>query len=93
MSPLQLAARYGREPSADCGRQYDGCFLDLLQTLQGAVDYFLRRQRKHAAGAVRPAGLQALLFNASAVTQHAPLPPIVWGSSGIGVVEPITAPP
>ncbi|KAH7951425.1 hypothetical protein HPB52_008948 [Rhipicephalus sanguineus] len=42
-SPLQLAARYGREPSADCGRQYDGCFLDPLQTLQAAVNYFLRR--------------------------------------------------
>ncbi|KAL3253680.1 hypothetical protein MRX96_054465 [Rhipicephalus microplus] len=42
-SPLQLAARYGREPTADCGRQYDGCFLDPLQTLQAAVDYFLRR--------------------------------------------------
>ncbi|XP_077537693.1 uncharacterized protein LOC144149856 [Haemaphysalis longicornis] len=101
MSPLQLAARYGREPSADCGRQYDGCFLDLLQTLQGAVDYFLRRQRKHAAAAggttdFRPAGvLQALLFNASAAVtqQQAPLPPVVWGSGGYGLVEPITAPP
>lgn len=102
MSPLQLAARYGREPSADCGRQYDGCFLDLLQTLQGAVDYFLRRQRTHAAAAAgttdfRPAGLlQALLFNASAAAvtqQQAPLPPVVWGSGGYGAVEPITAPP
>lgn len=83
MSPLQLAARYGRDPSADCGRQYDGCFLDTLQTLQAAVDYFLRRQQ----AANRPGSL--LLSNVQAA------PPVVWGSPGgyAGVVEPITAAP
>ncbi|XP_070377242.1 uncharacterized protein [Dermacentor albipictus] len=50
MSPLQLAARYGRDPSADCGRQYDGCFVDPLQALQAAVDHFLRRQQAAHSG-------------------------------------------
>lgn len=44
MSPLHLAAKYGRDPRADCGRQYDGCFLDVLHALHGAVDYFLKRK-------------------------------------------------
>ncbi|XP_054927627.1 uncharacterized protein [Dermacentor andersoni] len=50
MSPLQLAARYGRDPRADCGRQYDGCFVDPLQALQAAVDHFLRRQQAAHSG-------------------------------------------
>lgn len=86
MSPLQLAARYGRDPSADCGRQYDGCFLDTLQTLQAAVDYLLRRQQ-----AANKPGSTLLLHAFSSAQQAAP--PIVWGSAGGGVIEPITAPP
>ncbi|XP_077524231.1 uncharacterized protein LOC144135439 isoform X1 [Amblyomma americanum] len=93
MSPLQLAARYGRDPSADCGRQYDGCFLDLLQTMQGAVDYFLRRQQKQqlASAGTRPLTLMGLLSSIGGQQQSRP--PVVWDSSGYGVVEPITAPP
>ncbi|XP_064485622.1 uncharacterized protein LOC135398124 [Ornithodoros turicata] len=45
ISPLQLAARYGRDPNADCGRHYDGCLLDILDTLQVLVDYFVVRKK------------------------------------------------
>uniref|UniRef100_A0A6B0V6S5 Putative secreted protein n=1 Tax=Ixodes ricinus TaxID=34613 RepID=A0A6B0V6S5_IXORI len=62
MTPLQLAAKYGRGSGADCGRQYDGCFLDVLQTMQGVVDYAIRRQRKtlnaaHNAGVAHSASV------------------------------------
>lgn len=73
MSPLQLAARYGRDPSADCGRQYDGCFLDLLQLLQATVDYFLRRPGSFSNAAVitaSPAQLHGRRGALKGITAH-----------------------
>lgn len=34
----QTAALRGREPNADCGVKYEGCMVNFLELLQGAID-------------------------------------------------------
>lgn len=42
VSKYQLAARYGRQSNANCGVQYDGCMLNLLDIIQALVNAFIR---------------------------------------------------
>ncbi|KAG8191318.1 hypothetical protein JTE90_006068 [Oedothorax gibbosus] len=42
ISKYQLAARYGRQSNANCGIQYDGCMLNLLDIVQALVNAFIR---------------------------------------------------
>ncbi|KAF8765256.1 uncharacterized protein LOC129970931 [Argiope bruennichi] len=42
VSKYQLAARYGRQSNANCGVQYDGCMLNLLDIVQALVNAFIR---------------------------------------------------
>ncbi|XP_054706363.1 uncharacterized protein LOC129216201 [Uloborus diversus] len=42
VSKYQLAARYGRQSNANCGVQYDGCMLNLLDIVQALVNAFVR---------------------------------------------------
>ncbi|CAL1300963.1 unnamed protein product [Larinioides sclopetarius] len=42
VSKYQLAARYGRQSNANCGVQYDGCMLNLLDIAQALVNAFIR---------------------------------------------------
>ncbi|XP_015907748.1 uncharacterized protein [Parasteatoda tepidariorum] len=42
VSKYQLAARYGRQSNANCGVQYDGCMLNLLDIIQAFVNAFIR---------------------------------------------------
>ena len=38
VSKYQLAARYGRGENANCAAQYDGCMVNVLDVLQGAIN-------------------------------------------------------
>lgn len=39
VSKYQLAARYGRQDSANCGAQYDGCVVNFLDALNGIFNF------------------------------------------------------
>jgi hypothetical protein len=39
VSKYQLAARYGREDTANCKNQYDGCVVNFLDALNGIFNF------------------------------------------------------
>ncbi|XP_013794339.1 uncharacterized protein LOC106478346 [Limulus polyphemus] len=42
VSKYQLAARYGRQDRANCGKQYDGCMISFLDLIQAIVNAFIK---------------------------------------------------
>ncbi|XP_023235104.1 uncharacterized protein LOC111634539 [Centruroides sculpturatus] len=42
VSKYQLAARYGRQSSANCANQYDGCMINVLDIIKTVAKVFIR---------------------------------------------------